>query len=401
MVPRGGVPNEPAPSEGARERRRPGEQVTHSLGNNRADKLRGARRSQARVCGPDVPSGGPRGGGERPTRVRAPQTPARPPPPTWAALLGTRGTMRRARRLPGPEPREPRRPTAAARAWTPRLAPPPRRAPQLGRGPGLRAVQRDPSSARPARRPRLPAARALHPTFPIKVHFGRERGLRLPPPFSSRRRRLGGLGPARALGSARLGRLSGLAARGSPGGLAVPPIELVGLLRRTFFFFAEAASAPSSARLRIPPRLKRVGLTPLCPARSRLPRRGSGTAEGAGRREAGRGGAADGQSPRPAAGVSSRWRRPEVQRRGRSWVASGFATSSHSRAQPRRTREAVEPQLWWADPGKSAEPLTPRKSARSPERAVPPEPRTGDNEFCERLEPGPWWNQSQPREVKS
>lgn len=162
--------------------------MTHSLGNNRADKLRGARRSQARVCGPDVPSGGPWGGGERPTRVRAPQTPARPPPPTWAALPRTRGTMRRARRLPGPgprapsaEPRAPRRPTAAARAWTPRLAPPPRRAPQLGRGPGLRAVQREPSSARPARRPRLPAARALHPTSPIKVHFGRERGLRLPP----------------------------------------------------------------------------------------------------------------------------------------------------------------------------------------------------------------------------
>lgn len=58
---RGRVLSEPAPSEGARKRRRPGDQVTHSLGNNRADKLRGARRSQARVCGPDVPSGGPRG----------------------------------------------------------------------------------------------------------------------------------------------------------------------------------------------------------------------------------------------------------------------------------------------------------------------------------------------------
>lgn len=61
----------------------------------------------------------------------------------------------------------------------------------------------------------------------------------------------------------------------------------------------------------------------------------------------------------------------------------------------------MEPQLWWADSGKSAKPLTPRKSARSPERADPPEPRTGDNEFCERIEPGPWWNQRQPREVKS
>lgn len=81
--------------------------MTHSLSNNRADKLRGARRSQARDCGPDVPSGGPRVGGERPTRVRARQTPARPPPPTWAALPRTRGTMRRARRLPGPERRAP------------------------------------------------------------------------------------------------------------------------------------------------------------------------------------------------------------------------------------------------------------------------------------------------------
>lgn len=38
-------------------------EVTHSLGNNRTDKLQGTRRSQARVCGrrrPDVP-GGPRG----------------------------------------------------------------------------------------------------------------------------------------------------------------------------------------------------------------------------------------------------------------------------------------------------------------------------------------------------
>lgn len=60
-VPGGRVRSEPAPSEGARKRRRPGDQVTHSLSNNRADKLRGARRSQARVCGPDVPSGGPPG----------------------------------------------------------------------------------------------------------------------------------------------------------------------------------------------------------------------------------------------------------------------------------------------------------------------------------------------------
>lgn len=233
---------------GRRERRRPGAQVTHPLGNNRADKLRGARRSQARVCGPDVPGGGSPGWRrERPTRVRARQTPARPPPPpTRAAPARTRGTMRRARRLPGPpERRAPSAAQADRRCPGPgprgsRLRPAAARR-NLDAAPGLRALQRDPSSARPARRPRLPAARALHPTSPIKVHFGRERGLRLfPPPlrYPSRRRRLGGLGPARALGSARgSGRSRAWPPVAPPGGLAVPPIELVGLLRRTFFFF--------------------------------------------------------------------------------------------------------------------------------------------------------------------
>lgn len=45
-------------------------EVTHSLGNNRTDKLQGTRRSQARICGrsrPDVP-GGP-GGSESTPRA--------------------------------------------------------------------------------------------------------------------------------------------------------------------------------------------------------------------------------------------------------------------------------------------------------------------------------------------
>lgn len=189
-------------------------------------------------------------------------------------------------RAPSPERR--RRPSAAARAWTPQLAPPPRRAPQLGRGPGLRAVQRDLSSARPARRPRLPAARAPHPTFPIKVHFGRERGLRLPPPHAPPAT---GLPRARASASVRAARAAfGLGRPWLPGRAGCPPDRTCGSPQADIFFSAEAASAPSSARLRIPPRLKRVGLTPRCPARSRLPRRGSGTAEGAGRHGAGRSG---------------------------------------------------------------------------------------------------------------
>lgn len=109
--------------------------MTHPLGNNRADKLRGARRSQARVCGPDVPGGGSPGWRrERPTRVRARQTPARPPPPpTRAAPARTRGTMRRARRLPGPPER--RAPSAAQAD---------RRCP----GPGPRGSRLRPAAAR-------------------------------------------------------------------------------------------------------------------------------------------------------------------------------------------------------------------------------------------------------------
>lgn len=48
-------------------------EVTHSLGNNRTDKLQGTRRSQARICGrsrPDVP-GGPGGSESSPPAPRA------------------------------------------------------------------------------------------------------------------------------------------------------------------------------------------------------------------------------------------------------------------------------------------------------------------------------------------
>lgn len=186
--------------------------MTHSLGNNRADKLRGARRSQARVCGPDVPSGGPWGGGERPTRVRAPQTPARPPPPTWAALPRTRGTMRRARRLPGPGPRAT---SPEHRAGRPPLPGPGPRGSRL-RPAARRNLDAAPGSARykesrvprvpPAARGYLPPGLCIQPPR-LKFTLAGSAGSGFPPTHSSRSRRLGCLGPARALGSARLGRL--------------------------------------------------------------------------------------------------------------------------------------------------------------------------------------------------
>lgn len=144
-----------------------------------------------------------------------------------------------------------------------------------------------------------------------------------------------------------------------------------------FFFSAEAASAPSSARLRIPPRLKRVGLTPRCPARSRLPRRGSGTAEGAGRHGAGR----SGGRTKPTAG-GGRLLKLTAPRSAATGTQLGSIWICH----PQPFRSSATPDAGGEAGcgaaavvgglcGKSAKPLTPRSSACSPERAVPPEPR--------------------------
>lgn len=331
--------------------------MTHRLGNNRTDKLQGTRRSQARGRGrrrrPDVP-GGPGGSRSTPPSVqgaflkrtetpttslalaRRPPPPARPPP-TFAALPAagrprTCRTMSWARRpkqpalprAPEPEPR-PERGAQAERAargpGRPRLSPPPplrsptwrgprvrsvQRGAELGRGPGTPPLRQGRGGAPEPRRgvplpfacPQLPDAPSPHPTTPIKVHFGRESGLRLPlaPPGGSAHfapRELsdpGGGGGSRAWPP--------LPPRG---GLAVPPNRTCGSPQADIFF-AEAASAPRSARLRIPPRREEPRLNPFVPgplpppAPRKWGRRGGGGEEPAGTGWSGR--AAGGQSTR-------------------------------------------------------------------------------------------------------
>lgn len=215
--------------------------MTHSLSNNRADKLRGARRSQARVCGPDVPSGGPRVGLRAPharprTANSRPASSSHSGRPARDSRNNEAGSAApRPRAPPSPERRAGRVPLPGPGPRSSRLRPAAR--PQLGRGPrGSVPVTKGPEfrTSRPAARGYLPPGLRIQPPR-LKFTLAGSAGSGVPLP--TRRRRLGRLGPARALESARLGRLSGLAARGSPGGLAVPPIELVGLLRRTFFFF--------------------------------------------------------------------------------------------------------------------------------------------------------------------
>lgn len=143
-----------------------------------------------------------------------------------------------------------------------------------------------------------PAAPSPHPTTPIKVHFGQESGLWLPlaPPGGSVHfapRELsdpGGGGGSRAWPP--------LPPRG---GLAVPPNRTCGSPQADIFF-AEAASAPRSARLRIPPRREEPRLNPFVPgplpppAPRKWGQPGGGGEEPAGTGRGGR--AAGGQSPR-------------------------------------------------------------------------------------------------------
>lgn len=133
--------------------------------------------------------------------------------------------------------------------------------------------------------PQLPAAPSPHPTTPIKVHFGGESGLRLPlaPAGSSAHFTPRELWDPGGGGSSRAWRPL------PPGaGWRSPRIELVGLLRRTFFSLRrpQHPARISFGSLRAG---KSPGLTPSSPARSRLPRRGSGACGGAGwsRRERG------------------------------------------------------------------------------------------------------------------
>lgn len=322
--------------------------MTHRLGNNRTDKLQGTRRSQARGRGrrrrPDVP-GGPGGSRSTPPSVqgaflkrtetpttslalaRRPPPPARPPP-TFAALPAagrprTCRTMSWARRpkppalprAPEPEPR-PERGAQAERAargpGRPRLSPPPplrsptwrgprvrsvQRGAELGRGPGTPPLRQGRGGAPEPRRgvplpfacPQLPDAPSPHPTTRLKFTLAGRAGsgfplhlpaARLTLPRASSRIRAGeaALGPGRPF---------------LPGaGWRSPRIELVGLLRRTFFSLRrpQHRAQLGSGSLRAG---KSPGLTPSSPARSRRLRRGSGAGEeGAGRSRRERGGAA-------------------------------------------------------------------------------------------------------------
>lgn len=150
----------------------------------------------------------------------------------------------------------------------------------------------------PLASPQLPAAPSPHPTTPIKVHFGRESGLGLPlaPPGGSAHfapRELsdpGGRGGSRAWPPL------------PPGaGWRSPRIELVGLLRRTFFSLRrpQHRARLRSGSLRAG---KSLGLTLSSPARSCRQRRGSGAGGGGGEEPAG-----TGRSRRAAGGQSPRW----------------------------------------------------------------------------------------------
>lgn len=226
----------------------------------------------------------------------------------------------RSRRARAPASAEPGRAGRARRprAWPARDSPPPHSAPKLEgtrvrfctRGCGVGAARGASAPAGTRRRPAAPAPAASpsrsparnylpppspHPTTSIKVHFGRESGLRLPPlhlggsaHFAQRELsdpgRGGGTGPGRPF---------------LPGQAGSPRIELAGLLRRTFF--AEAASAPRSARLRIPPRREEPRVNPFVPVPLPPPAPRAGPAR-AGRSRRERGGAARGWRTKPAVG---------------------------------------------------------------------------------------------------
>lgn len=302
-------------------------EVTHRLGNNRTDKLLGMRRSQARVCGrrlPDVP-GGPgagRGGGgrkapsacprgvfkkktETPTtslafaRRRLPRLDLLPlllPCLRTDRLPRTCGTMSLAwrpkqpalPRAPEPESRTEWGVQAERAARGPgrsRLSPPPplrsptwrgprvrsvQRGAELGSGPGTPPLPRDavaprsPATASPSRLPvrnYLPPRLRIQPPrlkFTLAGRAGSGFPLHRPaarftlPRASSRiRARKAALGPSRPF---------------LPGaGWRSPRIELVGLLRRTFFSMRRPQhhARLGSGSLRAG---KSPGLTPSSPA---------------------------------------------------------------------------------------------------------------------------------------
>nr|XP_023507205.1 uncharacterized protein LOC102151092 [Equus caballus] len=239
--------------------------------------------------------------------------------------------------------RRPSAPPAGLAARDSRLRP--HSAPQLGGDPGLASVQRGagrgrlcpgreaaaPCSPQPRRGvplpfacPQLPATPSPHPTTPIKVHFGRESGLGLPlaPPGGSAHfapRELsdpGGAGGSRAWPPL------------PPGaGWRSPRIELVGLLRRTFFSLRrpQHRARLGSGSLRAG---KSPELTPSAPARSRRLRRGSGAGGGGGEESA-----RTGRGRRAAGGQSPRWGEAGRSRAGGEGRAT-LADTPRGRARP-------------------------------------------------------------------
>lgn len=151
----------------------------------------------------------------------------------------------------------------------------------------------------PLASPQLPAAPSPHPTTPIKVHFGRESGLGLPlaPPGGTAH-----FGPRELSGPGGGGGSRAWPPLPPGAGWRSPRIELVGLLRRTFFSLRrpQHRARLASGSLRAG---KSLWLTPSSPARCRLLRRGSGADWG------GRGGGAGENGEGPLCG---RWTKPAV-----------------------------------------------------------------------------------------
>ena len=158
--------------------------------------------------------------------------------------------------------------------------------------------------------PQLPAAPSPHPTSSIKVHFGRESWLGLPlaPPGGSAH-----FAPRELSDPGRGGGFRAWPPLPPGAGWRSPRIELVGLLRRTFFSLRQPQHRArlGSGSLRAG---KSPGLTPSSPSRSRRLRRGSGASGGGGEEPTG-----TGRGRRTAGGQSRRW--GEADRSG--WGGAG------------------------------------------------------------------------------
>ncbi|CAN0541444.1 unnamed protein product [Rangifer tarandus platyrhynchus] len=260
-------------------------EVTHWLCNNRTDKLQGTRRSQARVScrrRPDVPRG----------------------PPGSESI--PRASQRRVR--------------------------------SCGAGRGRLCSGRDTAAPRssqshhgvplPLTGPQLPAAPSPHPTTSIKVHFGRESGLGLPlaPPGGSAH-----FAPRELSDPGRGGGFRAWPPLPPGAGWRSPRIELVGLLRRTFFSLRQPQHRArlGSGSLRAG---KSPGLTPSSPVRSRRLRRGSGASGGGGEEPTG-----TGRGRRAAGGQSRRW--GEADR-------SGWGGAGGTRRHPVRQGRAASEEAW-------------------------------------------------------